>query len=93
MPKGNTESLATNIRLVTQNCRSLSGELQQAALSRLLRYLHASFAALQEIRIRDRSLISIDNYNIHCADADWTKVSGYAIAVRDDYNNLVEDFG
>ncbi|KAK6763727.1 hypothetical protein RB195_024164 [Necator americanus] len=33
------ESLATTIRFVTLNCRTLSSELQQAALFRLLRYL------------------------------------------------------
>ncbi|KAK6726426.1 hypothetical protein RB195_004629 [Necator americanus] len=42
------ESLATTICFVTLNCRTLSSELQQAALSRLLRYLCEPFAALQE---------------------------------------------
>ncbi|KAK6763633.1 hypothetical protein RB195_024086 [Necator americanus] len=87
MPEGNMESLATNIRLVTLNCLSLSSELQQAALSRLLN------AALQKTRIKDRALISIDNYTIYCRDADERKVGGCAIAVRNDYNNLVEEFG
>ncbi|KAK6764781.1 hypothetical protein RB195_024923 [Necator americanus] len=48
------EPLATTIRFVTLNCRTLSSELQQAALSRLLRYLCVPFAALQETGIRDR---------------------------------------
>ncbi|KAK6735614.1 hypothetical protein RB195_018683 [Necator americanus] len=52
------ESLATTIRFVTLNCRTLSSELQQAALSRLLRYLCVPFAALQETRMRDRPVIS-----------------------------------
>ncbi|KAK6736532.1 hypothetical protein RB195_019300 [Necator americanus] len=69
MPEGNMESLATSIRLVTLNCRLLSSELQQAVLTRHLRYLHASFAALQETRTRDCPLISIDNYTIYCGDA------------------------
>ncbi|KAK6761327.1 hypothetical protein RB195_022403 [Necator americanus] len=56
------ESLATAIRFVTLNCRTLSSELQQAALSRLLRYLCVPFAALQETRMRDRPVISIENY-------------------------------
>ncbi|KAK6762989.1 hypothetical protein RB195_023626 [Necator americanus] len=88
---GNMESLATNFRLVTLNCQSLSSELQQAALSGLLKYLHAPFASLQEARIRDRRLSSIDNYTIYCGDVDETKVEGCAIAVRSDYNNLVEE--
>ncbi|KAK6764199.1 hypothetical protein RB195_024497 [Necator americanus] len=48
------ESLATTIRFVTLNCRTLSSELQQAALSRLLRYLCVPFAALHKTRMRDR---------------------------------------
>ncbi|KAK6765448.1 hypothetical protein RB195_025387 [Necator americanus] len=67
------ESLVTNIRLVTLNCRQLSSELQQAALSRLLRHLHAPFAVFQETRIRDRPLISDDNYTIYCGYADERK--------------------
>ncbi|KAK6762470.1 hypothetical protein RB195_023262 [Necator americanus] len=67
------ESSATNIHLVTLNCCELS-ELQQAALSRLLRYLHAPFAALQETRIRVRPLSNIDNYTIYCGDADERKI-------------------
>ncbi|KAK6748174.1 hypothetical protein RB195_001040 [Necator americanus] len=47
------ESLATTIRFVTLNCRTLSSELQQAALSKLLRYLCVPFVALQETRMRD----------------------------------------
>ncbi|KAK6763393.1 hypothetical protein RB195_023916 [Necator americanus] len=47
------ESLATTIRFVTLNCRTLSSELQQATLSRFLRYLCVPFAALQETRMRD----------------------------------------
>ncbi|KAK6742353.1 hypothetical protein RB195_009928 [Necator americanus] len=87
------ESLATTIRFVTLKSRTLSRELQQAALSRLLRYLCVPFAALQETRMRDRPVISIENYTICCGDADENKVGGCAIAVRNDYNNLVEEFG
>ncbi|KAK6737407.1 hypothetical protein RB195_019859 [Necator americanus] len=70
-----------------------SSELQQAALSRLLRYLCVLFAALQETRMRYRSVISIENYTIYCGDAGESKVGGCAIAVRNDYKNLVEEFG
>ncbi|KAK6750319.1 hypothetical protein RB195_002346 [Necator americanus] len=87
------ESLATTIRFVTLNCRTLSSELQQAALSRLLRYLCVPFAALQETRMRDRPVISIENYPTYCGDADENKVGGCAIAVRNDYKNLVEKYG
>ncbi|KAK6740646.1 hypothetical protein RB195_008857 [Necator americanus] len=93
LPEGSTESLATTIRFVTLNCRTLSSELQQAALSRLLRYLSAPFAALQETRMRGRPVISIENYTIYCGDAVENKVGGCAIAVRNDYKNLVEEFG
>ncbi|KAK6755892.1 hypothetical protein RB195_014343 [Necator americanus] len=92
LPEGSMESLAT-IRFVTLNCRTLSSELQQAALSRLLRYLCVPFAALQETRMRDRPVISIENYTIYCGDADENKVGGCAIAVRNDYKNLEEEFG
>ncbi|KAK6730634.1 hypothetical protein RB195_007229 [Necator americanus] len=68
------ESLATTIRFLTLNCRTLSSELQQAALSRLLRYLCVPFAALQEIRMRDPPVISIKNYTIYCGDADENKM-------------------
>ncbi|KAK6755869.1 hypothetical protein RB195_014327 [Necator americanus] len=60
------ESLATTIRFVTLNCRTLSSELRQAALSRLLRYLCVPFAALQETRMGDRP--------VYCCDADENKV-------------------
>ncbi|KAK6750652.1 hypothetical protein RB195_002556 [Necator americanus] len=70
LPEGGMESLATTIRFVTLNCRTLSSELQQAALSRLLRYLCVPFAALQETRMRDRPVISIENYTVYCGDAD-----------------------
>ncbi|KAK6744420.1 hypothetical protein RB195_011243 [Necator americanus] len=62
------ESLATTIRFVTLNCLTLSSELKQTVLSRLLRYLFVPSAALQKTR-------------------------GCAVAVRNDWNNLVEDFG
>ncbi|KAK6765001.1 hypothetical protein RB195_025078 [Necator americanus] len=93
LPEGSMESLATTIRFVTLNCQTLSSELQQAALSRLLRYLCVPFAALQETRMRYRPVISIENYIIYCGDADENKVGGCAIAVRNDYKNLVEEFG
>ncbi|KAK6728588.1 hypothetical protein RB195_005933 [Necator americanus] len=92
LPEGSMESLATTIRFVTLNCRTLSSELQQAALFRLLRYLYVPFAALQETRMRDRPVISIEDYTIYC-DADENTVGGCAIAVRNDYSNLVEEFG
>ncbi|KAK6762234.1 hypothetical protein RB195_023085 [Necator americanus] len=43
--------------------------------------------------MRDRPVISIKNYTIYCGDADENKASGWAIAVRNDYNNMVEKFG
>ncbi|KAK6760649.1 hypothetical protein RB195_021925 [Necator americanus] len=43
--------------------------------------------------MRDRPVISIENYTICCGDADENKVGGCAIAVRNDYKNLVEEFG
>ncbi|KAK6743714.1 hypothetical protein RB195_010796 [Necator americanus] len=43
--------------------------------------------------MRDRPVISIENYTIYCGDADENKVCGCAIAVRNDYKNLVEGFG
>ncbi|KAK6729024.1 hypothetical protein RB195_006214 [Necator americanus] len=67
------EPLATTIRFITLNCRTLSREPQQAALSILLRYLCVPFAALQETRMRDRPIISIENYTICCGDADEKK--------------------
>ncbi|KAK6757020.1 hypothetical protein RB195_015073 [Necator americanus] len=93
LPEGGMESLATTIRFVTLNCRTLSSELQQAARSRLLRYLCVPFAALQKTRMRDRPVFSIENYTIYCGDADENKAGGGATAVRNDYKNLVEEFG
>ncbi|KAK6765469.1 hypothetical protein RB195_025403 [Necator americanus] len=43
--------------------------------------------------MRDRPVISIENYTICCGDTDENKVGGCAIAVRNDYNNLIEEFG
>ncbi|KAK6729031.1 hypothetical protein RB195_006218 [Necator americanus] len=40
--------------------------------------------------MRDRPVISIENYTIYCGDADENKVGGCAIAVRNDYNNLAQ---
>ncbi|KAK6763099.1 hypothetical protein RB195_023708 [Necator americanus] len=93
LPEGSMESLATTIRFVTLNCRRPSSELHRGDLFRLLRYLCAPFAALQETRIRDRPVISIENYTIYCGDADENKVGDCAIAVSNDYKNLVEEFG
>ncbi|KAK6736618.1 hypothetical protein RB195_019361 [Necator americanus] len=73
LPERSMESLAATIRFATLNCRTLSSELQ-AALSRLLRYLCVLFAALQETRMRDRPVISIENYTIYCGDADENKI-------------------
>ncbi|KAK6763875.1 hypothetical protein RB195_024271 [Necator americanus] len=78
---------------VKLNCRTLSSELQRAALSRLLRYLCVPFAALQETCMKDRPIISIQNYTIYCGDADENKEGGCSIAVRKDFKNLVEGFG
>ncbi|KAK6746125.1 hypothetical protein RB195_012314 [Necator americanus] len=86
-------SLAATIRFVTLNCRTLSSELQQASLARLLRYLCVPFVALQGTRFRDRPVIGIENYTIYCGDANEKKVDGCALAVKNDYNNLVEEFG
>ncbi|KAK6764282.1 hypothetical protein RB195_024557 [Necator americanus] len=90
--KGNLGIFGNNHSFVTLNCRTLSSELQQAALSRLLRYFCVPFAALQEKRMRDRPVIGIENYTIYCGDADENKVGGCAIAVRNDYKNVVEEF-
>ncbi|KAK6736465.1 hypothetical protein RB195_019259 [Necator americanus] len=43
--------------------------------------------------MRDRAVINIENYTVHSGDADERKVGGCAIAVRNDYNSLVEEFG
>ncbi|KAK6726134.1 hypothetical protein RB195_004447 [Necator americanus] len=93
LPEGSMESLATTIRFVTLNCRTLSSELQQAALYRLLRYPCVPFVVLQETRMRDQPVINIENYTIYCGDGDENKVGGRAIAVRNDYKNVVEEFG
>ncbi|KAK6748093.1 hypothetical protein RB195_000989 [Necator americanus] len=42
--------------------------------------------------MRDGPVISIENYTIYCGDADENKVRGGAIAVRNGYKNLVEEF-
>ncbi|KAK6761829.1 hypothetical protein RB195_022787 [Necator americanus] len=55
--------------------------------------LGVPFAVLQETRMGDRPVINIENYTIYCGDADENKAGGCAIAVRNDYNNLVEEFG
>ncbi|KAK6725442.1 hypothetical protein RB195_004023 [Necator americanus] len=38
----------------------------------------------------DRFVISIENYNIYCDDADEKKVGGCVIAVKNKYNNPEE---
>ncbi|KAK6765202.1 hypothetical protein RB195_025229 [Necator americanus] len=43
--------------------------------------------------MKDRPVISIENYTLYCGDADEKEVGGCAIAVRNNYNNLVEEFG
>ncbi|KAK6732089.1 hypothetical protein RB195_016455 [Necator americanus] len=93
LSEGSMESLATTIRFVTLNCQTLSSKLQQAVLSWLLRYLCVPFAALQETRMTDRPFVSIENYTTYSGDADENKVGGCAIAARNNYNNLVEEFG
>ncbi|KAK6743473.1 hypothetical protein RB195_010625 [Necator americanus] len=86
--EGSMESLATTIHFVMQNCRTLSSVLEQTALSKLLRYFSVPFAALQEGRVRDWPVITIENYTTYCGDADMKKEGGCATAVRNDYNNL-----
>ncbi|KAK6734565.1 hypothetical protein RB195_018012 [Necator americanus] len=93
LPVGSMGCLATTIRFVTLSRRTLSNELQETAMSRVLRSLCVPFVAVQETRMRDRPVISIENYTIYCGDADENKVGGCAIAVRNDYKNLVEEFG
>ncbi|KAK6737667.1 hypothetical protein RB195_020027 [Necator americanus] len=73
LPEG-MDALATTIYFVTLNCGTLSSELQQTALSKLLRYLCVRFAALHETRMRDGFVISIENYTICCDDADEKKL-------------------
>ncbi|KAK6766923.1 hypothetical protein RB195_026283 [Necator americanus] len=80
------ESSATTIRFVTLDCRALSSELQQTALSRHLRYLCVPFAALEETLMRDRPVTK------YWSDADEKKVGACSIAVRIHYNNLLEEF-
>ncbi|KAK6728278.1 hypothetical protein RB195_005739 [Necator americanus] len=84
LPEESMESLATTIRFVTLNCRRLSSELQQAAPSRLLRYLCVPCAALQETRVR---FISIENYTIYCGEK---KVGGCAIVTRNWWRSLAQ---
>ncbi|KAK6742608.1 hypothetical protein RB195_010082 [Necator americanus] len=43
--------------------------------------------------MRDRPVFSIENYTVYCGDADENEVSDCAIAVMNDYKNLVEEFG
>ncbi|KAK6765036.1 hypothetical protein RB195_025103 [Necator americanus] len=83
------ESLATTIRFVTLNCRVNSNKPSCLGFCDIC----VPFAAQQETRMRDLPVISIENYTIYCDDADENKVGGCAIAVRNDYKNLVEEFG
>ncbi|KAK6763623.1 hypothetical protein RB195_024080 [Necator americanus] len=90
------ESLAKTIRFVTLNCHTLSSELQQTAMSKLLkllRYICVPFTALQETRIRSWPIISVGDCTVYCCDADQKKVRNCAIAVRNDYKDLVAEFG
>ncbi|KAK6763068.1 hypothetical protein RB195_023682 [Necator americanus] len=68
-------------------------EQTPTVLSRLLRYPCVLFAALHETRTRNRPLVGVENYTIYCGDADEKKVGGCAMAVRNDHNTLVEEFG
>ncbi|KAK6731074.1 hypothetical protein RB195_007503 [Necator americanus] len=43
--------------------------------------------------MRDQPVIRIENNTIYCGDAGENKVGGCAIAVRNDFKNLVEEFG
>ncbi|KAK6735415.1 hypothetical protein RB195_018558 [Necator americanus] len=101
MPERKIESLAKNItlhRLVTLNCWSLSSELQQTALSKLLLYLHTiSPHYLCTVyciarNTHQRSLHHQYRQLYHpLDDADERKVGGCAIAVRNDYNDSVDE--
>lgn len=93
VPREFMESLATSHNFATLNCRSLSSDIQQSALSRLLSYFHAPFAALQETRLKDRPVINVGEYAIYCGNADDRRVGGCAIAVRKDFNGMIEEFG
>ncbi|KAK6730889.1 hypothetical protein RB195_007390 [Necator americanus] len=42
--------------------------------------------------IGNRPVIIVENYAIFCGDADEKKARGCSIAVRKNYNNLVEEF-
>ncbi|KAK6736699.1 hypothetical protein RB195_019412 [Necator americanus] len=92
-PEESMQSLARTIRFVTLNCRTLSSEFQQIAVSKVLRYLSVPFAALQETRMSDRPVISTEKFIIDCSDADKKKVGGSVVAVKNDYNKLMEEFG
>ncbi|KAK6735418.1 hypothetical protein RB195_018560 [Necator americanus] len=61
MPREDMESLVRNIRFGMLKYQSLSSEIQQVTLSRLLRFLHVPFAALQETRIRASAAINFEN--------------------------------
>ncbi|KAK6742278.1 hypothetical protein RB195_009876 [Necator americanus] len=87
------QHIANTHDLKEVNCRTLLNEQQQAALTKLVRYLCVPFAALRKTRIRDQQVISIENNDADSGDADKKKVVGCATAVRNDYNNLVEVFG
>ncbi|KAK6762142.1 hypothetical protein RB195_023016 [Necator americanus] len=45
LPEESIESLATTVCFIMLNCRTLSSDLQQTALSRLLRYLRAVYCS------------------------------------------------
>ncbi|KAK6764110.1 hypothetical protein RB195_024438 [Necator americanus] len=71
----------------------MSSDLQQTALSRLLRNLWVPFATLRETGIRNRPFISIGDYTIYCSNDDDEKKISCAIAVRNDYANMMNEVG
>ncbi|KAK6741421.1 hypothetical protein RB195_009337 [Necator americanus] len=85
LPERSMESLATTARFVMLNCRTWSIELRQTALPGLLEYL-----SVQKRRMRDRPVISTENYTTYYGDAEERNVDDCAIVVRKDYNNLVK---
>ncbi|KAK6752354.1 hypothetical protein RB195_003649 [Necator americanus] len=77
----------------TLNRRTVSSELKQTTLSKLLRYFCVPFAALQETCIKDRPVINIGDYTTYCSDADEKNIGGRELTVRNDCKSLVEKFG
>ncbi|KAK6764524.1 hypothetical protein RB195_024736 [Necator americanus] len=74
----------------------LKGRLPEESmefLAKAIRFVTLNCRTLSRNTHEDRPVISIENYTIYCGDTDEKKVGGCAIAVRNDYNNLVKEFG